>query len=89
MLGLILQYFYPLVREDNRWAVSRELMDNHVEKYLARCAIPTFLFWGLDLYFLTTNPMLAAVCLSITLPFAWTFGLLLREYLEYRKSHRH
>ncbi len=89
MLGMILQYFYPLVRRDDHWEVSRELMDSQVEKYLTRCAIPTFLFWGLDLFFLSTDPMLAAICLSITLPFAWTFGLLLREYLEYRKSHRH
>ena len=88
MLGYIIQYFYPIVREDDKWCTSSEEMEGHIEKYLYRSAIPTFLFWGLDLIFMQSNLLLAAICLCISMPFAWSFGLLLREYLDLKKSQR-
>lgn len=87
MLKQLINYFLPMEREGKHWRYRYDLLEPNVHTYLLRTGIPTFLFWSLDLAFIQAQPVLAAVCLGITLPFSYLFGLVLRVYLDTRKSH--
>lgn len=85
MLDAIIRYFLPVERHESRWRYSAQRYHPTVRIYIMRNGVPTFLFWGLGLIFMQSQPLFSALCLSITLPFAYMFGLMVRAWLDLSK----
>ncbi len=85
MLGGVFSYFFPALMQDGQWVISEQLLCARVRLYLIRNGVPLVLFWVLQIYFLISdNLLLFVVCLALCLPFALSFGRILREYRDIR-----
>lgn len=81
MFQRIVSYFYPVEKDGARWRLISGLQLKDLQRHMVRSGIPALVFWSLDLFFLPTSPPLAALCLTISLPFFLVFALLLRNYI--------
>lgn len=81
MIDHIVSYFYPVEREGGKWRLISGLRLKDLQRYMVRSGVPALVFWSLDLFFLPISPPLAALCLTVSLPFFLVFALLLRNYI--------
>lgn len=81
-MKFILKYFFPVEKKEGSWHFKNDLTKEMIQVYLIRNGVPFMLFWGLEIYFLATNLLLFTICLFVCLPFAFSFGLLVREYRD-------
>lgn len=86
MQDTLIRYFLPVERLDGRWRFSDQRYSPAVRTYVIRSGVPTVLFWSLNLVFLQSQPLLAMLCLAVTLPFSYLFGLMLRAWFDLSRT---